>query len=280
VRKIAFYGKGGIGKSTIASNISLAFRQDNQHVLQIGCDPKCDSAQHHVNPELIVTAMDVFRTRNSSDPRGLLGDVLMKGRNGVDCIEAGGPEPGTGCAGRSISLLLDVFNLSDSIEENYDAIIYDVLGDVVCGGFATPIRTGHAKEIYVVTSGELMSLYAANNIVHGFMNLATDDLRMPGIIANLRGLEHEKQAVMRFAARIGLPLIAALPRDNRHVIAELNSQCILEYDPKSSASRSLKNLYETIRDIDLSIIHTPSPIPRAQWHQFAKSLLETETQPA
>ena len=209
MREIAIYGKGGIGKSTLTANLSAAMALRGERVLQIGCDPKHDSTRLLMHGKRITTVLDYIRDTAALDQKR--EDILFTGFGGTGCIEAGGPKPGVGCAGRGI---ITAFELLDRfhIKENYDVIMYDVLGDVVCGGFAVPIRREYANEIFVVTSGEYMSIYAANNILRGIKNYDTDTARIAGIIYNSRNVVGEKERVQKFADAVGLPVFAEVPR--------------------------------------------------------------------
>ena len=158
MRQIALYGKGGIGKSTTSANLSAAFSEKNLSVMQIGCDPKHDSTRMLMHGRWIPTVLEQMYEKKDIKEE----DIIFEGFGGVRCVEAGGPEPGIGCAGRGI---IATFQLLEKMKALFgDVVVYDVLGDVVCGGFALPMRDGYAEEVYLVTSGELMSLYAANNI--------------------------------------------------------------------------------------------------------------------
>ena len=276
MRRLAFYGKGGIGKSTVSSNIAYLYKASGKNVLQIGCDPKHDSAQHHIPADDIITAMDVFKERNLDDASDVFESVMMTGKNGVHCIEAGGPEPGTGCVGRAISLLLDLFDLDSGALDVYDVVIYDVLGDVVCGGFATPIRKGHAEELYVVSSGEPMSLYAANNIVSGFVNLASEGgCRIAGLVGNLRGMTNEVENLTRFAEAINLPLVATLPRNDLHMIAEAKGGTVCEMYPDSDPAQALSSLHNIIENTGSSASESPTPMSDKEWRGFLNAILES-----
>ncbi|MDR0434937.1 MAG: AAA family ATPase [Gracilibacteraceae bacterium] len=223
--KIAVYGKGGIGKSTVSANLAAALAETGVRVLQIGCDPKRDSTRLLTGGRRITTVLDYTRVTGHAERR--IEDVLFRGRLGVGCVEAGGPKPGVGCAGRGI---ISAFELLERFgaEADYDAVIYDVLGDVVCGGFAVPIRREYANMIYIVTSGEFMALYAANNILSGIRNYDGDKRRVAGLIFNRRGLEGEDGRVARFAAAVRLPVCAAIPRSGAFARCEAENKTLLE----------------------------------------------------
>ncbi len=223
--EIAIYGKGGIGKSTMSANISAALSLQGKKVLQIGCDPKHDSTKLLLQGERITTVLDYIKRTKVSDYR--LKDVLFTGFNGIGCIEAGGPEPGVGCAGRGIITafeMLEKFN----IKKDYDIILYDVLGDVVCGGFAVPIRREYSDTIFLVTSGEYMSLYAANNILRGILNYDADKCRVAGIIYNSRNVKNEDSRVFAFADAVKLKVFAKIPRSDVFAAAERKNITALE----------------------------------------------------
>ncbi|MDR0451619.1 MAG: AAA family ATPase [Treponema sp.] len=241
--EIAIYGKGGIGKSTIAANISAALGREGKRVLQIGCDPKHDSTRLLLRGERITTVLDYVR--ETAPDKCRLSDIVHAGAFGVDCVEAGGPEPGVGCAGRGI---LTTFELLDRLGikgNRYDAIIYDVLGDVVCGGFAVPIRRDYAEKVYIVTSGEFMSLYAANNILRGIRNYDQAGNRAGGIIFNSRG-EEEEELARRFCAAVSLPLIACIKRDPLFARAEQRLSCLVEAWPDSPLAGQFAELARRI----------------------------------
>lgn len=225
MREIAIYGKGGIGKSTLTSNISASMALCGERVLQIGCDPKHDSTRLLMHGERITTVLDYIRDTAMLDQKP--DDILFTGYHGTGCIEAGGPKPGVGCAGRGI---ITAFELLDRfhIKEKYDTVMYDVLGDVVCGGFAVPIRREYANEIFVVTSGEYMSIYAANNILRGIANYDTDTPRVAGIIYNSRNVVGERERVQKFAGAVGLPIFAEVPRSNVFAECEKRNMTAVE----------------------------------------------------
>ncbi len=228
--KIAIYGKGGIGKSTLAANLSAALARMGKKVLQIGCDPKHDSTRLVLNGRPITTVMDYIK--NTPPACQKLSHLLATGYKGVACVEAGGPEPGVGCAGRGI---LSAFALLERLglkEDEFDIIIYDVLGDVVCGGFAVPLRQGFADVVYIITSEEFMSLYAANNILKGIKNFNRGHA-ISGLILNSRGDNEDKGRVMRFARSVGLPVKYEFPRSPVFAKAEEMEKTIVEAFPHS-----------------------------------------------
>ncbi len=242
MKKIAIYGKGGIGKSTTSSNISAAMSERNLKVCQIGCDPKNDSTRLVLGHICRQTVLDTVRDKEEVAKE----DIVHIGYNGIKCVEAGGPEPGVGCAGRGIIVALEKLNSLEVLDDE-DVVLYDVLGDVVCGGFAVPIREGYATDIYIVSSGELMSLYAANNIAKGIKRFALrGGVRLGGIIGNSRNTPNEKKLLEEFARRIHSRLIAFIPRDGIVNEAENQRQTVLQYAPESRQAQIYRELAEAM----------------------------------
>lgn len=223
--EIAIYGKGGIGKSTMAANISSALSLNNHRVLQIGCDPKHDSTRLLTHGYEVTTVLDYIKETNPTQYQK--EDILTYGYNQIGCIEAGGPTPGVGCAGRGI---ITTFELLDNlnIKSEFDITVYDVLGDVVCGVFAVPIRNEYADVIFIVTSGEYMSLYAANNILRGIENYDKSKNRVAGIIFNKRNIVDEDTRLQAFAKAVDLPIIATIPRSDVFAKADEANQTVVE----------------------------------------------------
>ena len=246
MKKIAFYGKGGIGKSTTAANVSAAFSETGKTVCQIGCDPKNDSTRLLLGEICRQTVLDYVRDYGEET---LTADkIIHKGFNGVKCIEAGGPEPGVGCAGRGIIVALEKLKELDILKED-ETVLYDVLGDVVCGGFAVPIREGYATDIYIVSSGELMSLYAANNIAKGIKKFATrGKVRLGGIIGNSRNIDKEKLLLEEFAEKLNSRLIAYIPRDVVVNQAEVRRKTVIEHSPTSTQANIYRQLANDIEN--------------------------------
>lgn len=225
-KQLAIYGKGGIGKSSTASNVAAAMGENGYKVLLIGCDPKSDSSITLLNGKRIPTIMDTMRSKGNIKEE----DILFEGFMGVRCAEVGGPEPGVGCAGRGIIIAVQALQkISEAMQES-DVVIYDVPGDIVCGGFAVPITKGMVREAYIITSGEYMPLYAANNICRGLKTLNTP---LSGIICNEREAERERDIVERFAASLGVPMLSYIPRNKLVQDCERAGRSVIEGCPDS-----------------------------------------------
>lgn len=245
--KIGIYGKGGIGKSTVSAALSAALADGGARVLQIGCDPKHDSTRLLLQGRLLETALDYLRRTPPEAQRP--EHIMAKGYKGVVCVEAGGPEPGVGCAGRGI---LSAFSLLERMGisfDDYDATVFDVLGDVVCGGFAVPLRRGFADTVLVVTSEEFMALYAANNILRGILNMDQGRPRAVGLVLNRRERDGDIAGVRRFAKAVEIPLLCAIPRSARFAEAEAASRTVVEQFPDSVETGILRGLAESIASL-------------------------------
>ena len=258
MKKIAFYGKGGIGKSTTAANVSAALAETGRRVCQIGCDPKNDSTRLLLGHICTETVLDVVRQHGEDVT---LAQVVHRGFKSVKCVEAGGPEPGVGCAGRGIIVALEKLKQLNA-NDGDEVVLYDVLGDVVCGGFAVPIREGYASDIYIVSSGELMSLYAANNIAKGIARYAgRGPVRLGGIIGNSRNIDRERELLAEFAALLNTELVAYIPRDKTVNQAEIRKQTVIEWAPASPQA----DIYRKLAALVLSntALTKPAPLPFA-----------------
>jgi nitrogenase iron protein NifH len=246
MRKVAIYGKGGIGKSTTTQNTVAALAEAGKKVMVVGCDPKADSTRLLLGGLSQKSVLDTLRSEGEDID---LEDLVKPGFKGVRCVESGGPEPGVGCAGRgiitSINLLEQLGAYSDKFELDY--VFYDVLGDVVCGGFAMPIRDGKAEEIYIVVSGEMMAMYAANNICKGIVKFAeSGTVRLGGLICNSRKVDREADLIQALAEKLGTQMIHFVPRDNFVQRAEINRKTVIEFDPTVGQADEYRMLSKAI----------------------------------
>lgn len=260
-RQVAFYGKGGIGKSTIVSNLSAALREMRLRVLQVGCDPKADSSRPFWNGNQPNTVISLLRDRGGRNPSP--SEYIRMSASGVEYIEVGGPEPGVGCAGRGILKMFEIIEEAGILARGYDAVIYDVLGDVVCGGFAAPLRAGYAHEVYVVLSGEYMAIYAANNICKGVANYARRrNVRLGGFVLNCRDVPHEVEIAQAFAERIGSRVVAVIPRNTVVAKAERKRKAVVEAYPDSEQADHYRALARHLTENDSMAI--PAPLSDAE----------------
>lgn len=265
-KHIAIYGKGGIGKSTTTSNISAALAEAGYRVIQIGCDPKSDSTNTLRGGNYLPTVLDSLRESNHVK----LEDISVVGFGGVLCIEAGGPVPGVGCAGRGINAavsLLQELNVFEKYEADY--VLYDVLGDVVCGGFAVPIRDGITDRAYVVSSSDFMAIYAANNLFKAINKYApSGGAKLGGVIANGLTAAYSESLVNDFASRTGTKVVGYVPRSLVVSQSELYGKTVIEANPKSEHAGIYRNLAKFIaNDEDLKV---PNPLNVTELRDWAR----------
>ncbi len=246
-KRIAIYGKGGIGKSSTASNVAAACADEGYKVMIIGCDPKSDSSITLLGGKRIQTILDLLRQKIDVKEE----DIVHEGYKGVQCVEVGGPEPGIGCAGRGIIVAIQKLRKVCKSIDDMDLIIYDVPGDIVCGGFVAPIRKGLVNEAYILTSGEYMPLYAANNICKGLSKINTP---LSGIICNSRSVTREEDIVKKFSEEIGSKLMAFIPKEQIVQDCERDGFSVLEKAPDSSVASVYRELAHTIMSNGSSVM--------------------------
>ncbi|MBE9205706.1 nitrogenase iron protein [Nostoc sp. LEGE 06077] len=275
IRQIAFYGKGGIGKSTTSQNTLAAMAEVGQRILIVGCDPKADSTRLILHTKAQTTVLHLAAERGAVEDLEL-EEVVIEGFRGIRCVESGGPEPGVGCAGRGIITAIN-FLEENGAYSNVDFVSYDVLGDVVCGGFAMPIREGKAQEIYIVTSGEMMAMFAANNIARGVLKYAhTGGVRLGGLICNSRKTDREDELITTLASRLSTQMIHFVPRDNIVQHAELRRMTVNEYAPDSNQASEYRTLADKIINNKNLAIPTPIEMDELEDLLIEFGILESE----
>ncbi len=260
MRKVAIYGKGGIGKSTTTQNTVAGLVEMGKNIMVVGCDPKADSTRLLLGGLAQKSVLDTLREEGEDIE---LDDLRKKGYGGTWCVESGGPEPGVGCAGRGIITSINMLEQLGAYapSEALDYAFYDVLGDVVCGGFAMPIRDGKAEEIYIVVSGEMMAMYAANNICKGIMKFAqSGTVRLGGLICNSRAVDNEREMIEELAKKIGTQMIAFIPRDNDVQRAEINRKTVIEWNPEVKQADAYRTLAKAIDENQNFVIPKPLAI--------------------
>lgn len=278
-KQIAIYGKGGIGKSTTSSNITAAISDLGLRVMQIGCDPKADSTNTLRGGKFIPSVLDTLRAGKRVD----IGDLVFEGYNGVLCIEAGGPEPGVGCAGRGIITAIELLKQKHIFEEfKPDVVIYDVLGDVVCGGFAMPVREGIAEQVYTVSSSDFMAIYAANNLFKGIKKYANNGGALfSGIIANSINMDLHHEIIEDFAEKTQSTVAQFIPRSLTVTQCELTGKTVIEGAPDSEQARVYRDLAERI--VSNTNRYVPAPLDMDGLKNWAETwsdrLLELKEKP-
>jgi len=266
MRKVAIYGKGGIGKSTTTQNTVAGLAELGKKVMVVGCDPKADSTRLLLGGLAQKTVLDTLREEGEDVE---LEDVMKAGYRSVSCVESGGPEPGVGCAGRGIITSINLLEQLGAYEadKELDYVFYDVLGDVVCGGFAMPIRDGKAEEIYIVVSGEMMAMYAANNICKGIVKFAqAGTVRLGGLICNSRQVDNEAQMIQEFAKKLGTQMIHFVPRENEVQRAEINRKTVIDYNPVHPQADEYRMLAKKIDENKMLVV--PNPLTIAELEEL------------
>ena len=277
MKQIAIYGKGGIGKSTTTQNTVAALAEMGRKVMIVGCDPKADSTRLILHSKAQATVMDLARERGSVEDLEL-DELLLTGFKDIKCSESGGPEPGVGCAGRGVITAINFLEENGAYTDDLDYVFYDVLGDVVCGGFAMPIREGKAQEIYIVTSGEMMAMYAANNIAKGILKYAqSGGVRLGGLICNSRKVDREYELISALAERLGTRLIHFLPRDNVVQRAELRRMTVIEFAPEHPQAEEYRGLAKKIEENRDLVIPRPLTMDELEELLMEYGFLEDES---
>lgn len=255
MRQVAFYGKGGIGKSTTQQNTAAALASLGNKIMVVGCDPKADCTRLLLRGVRQPSVLDTLR--DSPDDVSL-DQVMTKGYGDVKCVESGGPEPGVGCGGRGVITAIQTLEKLGAYEDELNYVFYDVLGDVVCGGFAMPIREGYAEEIYIVCSGEYMALFAANNISKGIKKFGERGYaRLGGLICNSRLVENEFEMVSEFARRLNTKMIHFVPRSRDVQRAEINKKTVIDFDSELPQASEYVTLAQKIEENESFTIPTP-----------------------
>ncbi|MBI4856362.1 MAG: nitrogenase iron protein [Acetobacterium woodii] len=272
LRQIAIYGKGGIGKSTTTQNLTAGLAENGKNVMIVGCDPKADSTRLLLGGLAQKTVLDTLRETGEDIDLDL---IVKEGYRGIKCVESGGPEPGVGCAGRGIITSIGLLERLGAYEDDLDYVFYDVLGDVVCGGFAMPIREGKAREIYIVGSGEMMALYAANNIAKGIQKYAKKGkVRLGGIICNSRNVDRETELLRAFAEELGTQLIHYVPRDNIVQHAEIRKKTVIDFASESAQADEYRDLAKKIEENKHFVIPKPMTQDRLEEILFEYGLMD------
>ncbi len=270
MEKLAIYGKGGIGKSVVATTLSASYGMMGKRVLHMGCDPKADSAVRLMDQRTrIQTILDVL----GDDPTAVgTNEILNVGRHNIHCCEAGGPPPGLGCGGRGVARAIELLDEMELLDESaYDVVIFDVLGDVVCGGFAAPLRNRFAEKVLIVASEEPMSLFAANNIARAVVTYHRNGVTLAGIVANMRGKDASSAPIENLARAINSQVIAKIDREPLIMKAEREQKTIVEYAPESNSAKALKQLAIDVEQMDCSAVPLPTPLDDDAFFEFMRT---------
>lgn len=281
IRQIAFYGKGGIGKSTIASNLAAVYAERGLNTMVIGCDPKSDCTRNLRGDADIPTVLDVLREKGVAklgltelvDGKQIdVDEIVYKGYKGVLCVEAGGPEPAVGCAGRGVIVAIDLLKKMGIYDGfDLDVVIYDVLGDIVCGGFGMPLRRGLADDVFIVTSADYLSIYAANNICKGINRHARrDGSPLGGIVYNVRGAIDDLTLVEEFAQSVGSKVIGAIPSDTTIMECEIYAKTVIEQSPDSEIADMFRHLATSIYENKETV--SPTPLSKEELAELAQRI--------
>ena len=270
MEKVAIYGKGGIGKSVVATHLSAELARRKMKVLHVGCDPKADSSCRLTGSYQIPTVLDAMKR----DPEDIVeSEIVTAGRNGIDCIEAGGPEPGAGCGGRGVARAIEIIGELEMLDRGYDAVVFDVLGDVVCGGFAAPMRKGFASKVFIVVSEESMALFAANNIARAVIANAANGVVLAGLVANLRGNDKARtQRIHDFAQKLGTHVVMTLSRSSLIADAELDLNTAVETAPGSPEAAAFRALADHTLALDASTVALPTPLEQEEFFEFMRGV--------
>lgn len=267
MERLVIFGKGGIGKSTTASNLSAVMAAEGKRVLHVGCDPKHDSTAGLLGGKMITPVVDRITNLRGLTPE----DIVTRSPLGIDCVEAGGPEAGVGCGGRGISRMLEIFQSADLLSPSrYDVCLYDVLGDVVCGGFASPLRKGIGEKVVIVASEEVMALYAANNIARAVVHYASNGVALAGLIVNLRDNHEDRGPIERFAKLINTRILGYLPRDPLVREAEYRRMTVAEYAPASPFVAKLRELTSALLDMKAADLPLPTPLEESRFYELTQ----------
>lgn len=268
MEKIVIFGKGGIGKSTFATNVSASLAASGRRVLHVGCDPKHDSTVALLEGRMIEAVVDKIQRVQGVRPE----EIVTRSHLGIDCVEAGGPSAGVGCGGRGISRMVEIFQAAELIDDaRYDVVIYDVLGDVVCGGFAAPLRKGVGDKVVIVASEELMALYAANNIARAVVHYAPNGIALAGIVFNLKDPDADREALERFARRINARVLGYVLRDPLVREAEYRRRTVVEHAPRSAIAQSYRGLAETMLECRSEDCPLPTPFDEVSFYHLAQT---------